>query len=353
MKNTFKKMLSVILCAVLLFTTASTAFAAEETRTVVDSGFCGAQGENLTWTLYNDGELVISGEGEMKNYYSKLEVPWAKHYYCIKVITVEEGVTSTGHNALYNNGRQDIYDFSKYYLINLPKSLKVASNMSIYGTYGQTLAVCYAGSKEDWSKVEFRNYDYNVEYEEEAWFEKAYVSSVYETDLSNESSSHCRKMYFNGEHPEAFCHVYNAQEYIDSPGKEVEVYVHFYPGGKEIEKIAVYSINDGKEENIFEFAPGEKNKATVVIPEAEKGELYVRADLIAADGSVIVSSENCHIKNGAIDNRTLGEKIKEGLTMANFTVFFTTFFLIIPMILAPITEPIYFLVSLFQGKFWD
>lgn len=36
MKNTFKKLLSVILCAVLLFTTASTAFAADETETEIN-----------------------------------------------------------------------------------------------------------------------------------------------------------------------------------------------------------------------------------------------------------------------------------------------------------------------------
>ena len=64
MNKKFKRIMSVILCAVLLFTTASTAFAAEDGRKVIDSGFCGAQGENLTWTLYDDGELVISGEGD-------------------------------------------------------------------------------------------------------------------------------------------------------------------------------------------------------------------------------------------------------------------------------------------------
>ena len=37
MKKTFKKLLSVILCAVLLFTTASVAFAVNAIRTVVDS----------------------------------------------------------------------------------------------------------------------------------------------------------------------------------------------------------------------------------------------------------------------------------------------------------------------------
>ena len=37
MNNNLKKLLSVILCAVLLFTTASTAFAAEETKTEIST----------------------------------------------------------------------------------------------------------------------------------------------------------------------------------------------------------------------------------------------------------------------------------------------------------------------------
>ncbi|MBR6532803.1 MAG: hypothetical protein IKT44_00015, partial [Clostridia bacterium] len=40
MKNTFKKLISVILCAVLLFTTASVAFAAEENQEeVLEKGY--------------------------------------------------------------------------------------------------------------------------------------------------------------------------------------------------------------------------------------------------------------------------------------------------------------------------
>ena len=40
MKNGFKKLLSVILCAVLLFTTASVSFAAEDAQTeVLEKGY--------------------------------------------------------------------------------------------------------------------------------------------------------------------------------------------------------------------------------------------------------------------------------------------------------------------------
>ena len=108
MKKTMRKIMSLILCAVLLFTTASVAFAAEDGRKVIDNGYCGAEGENLTWTLYDDGELVISGEGEMDWYFVEHEsegketvrsAPWSKYYETIKVITVEDGVTSIGNDA--------------------------------------------------------------------------------------------------------------------------------------------------------------------------------------------------------------------------------------------------------------
>ena len=93
-----KRFISIILCAILAFTAIpAVAFAAEEERSVVDSGICGAQGDNITWTLYDDGELVIGGEGEMKNYQRVFDVPWFLYYGQIKVVTVEEGVTSIGH----------------------------------------------------------------------------------------------------------------------------------------------------------------------------------------------------------------------------------------------------------------
>ncbi|MBQ4603712.1 MAG: hypothetical protein IJB16_03825, partial [Clostridia bacterium] len=67
MKGKIKRISVLVLCAALLLATVNTAFA-QEPRTVIDSGYCGAQGENLAWTLYDDGELVISGEGEMDWY---------------------------------------------------------------------------------------------------------------------------------------------------------------------------------------------------------------------------------------------------------------------------------------------
>lgn len=57
---------------------------------IVDEGNCGAEGDNVTWTFYSDGKLVISGNGEMADNFfefSKLD---------IKNVIIESGVTTIG-----------------------------------------------------------------------------------------------------------------------------------------------------------------------------------------------------------------------------------------------------------------
>lgn len=61
---------------------------------IVDSGECGAEGDNVTWVLYDDGELVISGEGEMADYGFMNDSPF--HDSDIKSVVIEDGVTSIG-----------------------------------------------------------------------------------------------------------------------------------------------------------------------------------------------------------------------------------------------------------------
>ncbi len=59
------------------------------------SGSCGA---NLTWTLYNDGELIVEGTGVMSNY-SMDTSPWAIYSESITKATIKEGVTTIGDYA--------------------------------------------------------------------------------------------------------------------------------------------------------------------------------------------------------------------------------------------------------------
>lgn len=73
-----------------------TLFAASE---IVASGACGAQGDNLTWTLDSGGVLTISGTGNMCDYEN-----WGSPWYGrkgdnIKKIIIQDGVTSIGNFA--------------------------------------------------------------------------------------------------------------------------------------------------------------------------------------------------------------------------------------------------------------
>ena len=63
---------------------------------VVSSGTCG---ENLTWVLYDEGTLTISGTGEMWDYGS--DIPWDDNNDSIQSVIIENGVTSIGDYAFY------------------------------------------------------------------------------------------------------------------------------------------------------------------------------------------------------------------------------------------------------------
>ena len=164
MKQT-KKLLALVMSIVMLLTAVPMIYANAATRTVVDSGFCGAEVLNLTWTMYSDGELVIEGDGAMQNYpWGAVEAPWRKYSTdgsknLIKTITVCEGVTSIGYDA---------FDFKQrhYTRVNLPASLEYIEGYPFdwydYHNAGFSIAICYAGSQADWQKVEHKNYDYKL-----------------------------------------------------------------------------------------------------------------------------------------------------------------------------------------------
>ncbi|MBE6725588.1 MAG: hypothetical protein E7576_10435 [Ruminococcaceae bacterium] len=78
-------------------------FAAEEHGRVVESGKCG---ENLTWTLYYDGLLKISGTGKMDDYIPWVSgadsyAPWYNEREGIYSVDLDSGVTAIGNGAFY------------------------------------------------------------------------------------------------------------------------------------------------------------------------------------------------------------------------------------------------------------
>ena len=106
-----KRLLSILLAAVMVLTMlplglVDMAYAA----TVVDSGTCGKNGDNVTWKLTSDGTLTISGTGDMADYayysddYGEMtwsNAPWYGVRSQVKNIVIESGVTSIGKNAFY------------------------------------------------------------------------------------------------------------------------------------------------------------------------------------------------------------------------------------------------------------
>ncbi len=83
--------------------------------TVVASGTCGAEGDNLTWTLDDEGTLTISGTGAMDSF-AIYDNPWQEYHKQIIRVVVKEGVTTIGTNAFcYFESMQEI---------NLPNTLE-------------------------------------------------------------------------------------------------------------------------------------------------------------------------------------------------------------------------------------
>ena len=54
-----------------------------EGSSTIDSGYCGP---NITWTYYDDGQLIIEGEGKMYDYGNGKIMPWSGHYDSIRTI---------------------------------------------------------------------------------------------------------------------------------------------------------------------------------------------------------------------------------------------------------------------------
>ena len=67
-----------------------------EISPVFVSGICGA---NVNWTLYTNGELVISGSGAMNDWNIEKDVPWYNYLAYIKTAVIESGVTNIGGYA--------------------------------------------------------------------------------------------------------------------------------------------------------------------------------------------------------------------------------------------------------------
>lgn len=113
-----KKLLGLILALLMVFSLLpASAFAAN----VVQSGTCG---DNMTWTLDDEGVLTITGTGEMTS------SPWSDYKDSIKSVVIGDGVTSIYNYAF--RGCKGLTDAS------IPNSIKTIGDYSFSGCTGLT-----------------------------------------------------------------------------------------------------------------------------------------------------------------------------------------------------------------------
>ena len=120
--------LFAILAALMLpagqFALAANAKTAPEAPEIVDSGICGDKGDNLKWTLDDEGTLTISGTGAMKDYPDSGDnrSPFAARD--IITVVIRDGITGIGDNAFLA--------CSKLQRIYIPESVEKTYEMHVY-----------------------------------------------------------------------------------------------------------------------------------------------------------------------------------------------------------------------------
>lgn len=101
--------------------------------------------DNVTWYLYEDNELYLTGEGNMVNYASSSNSPWYNRRDKIKTVVVSDGITSIGKNAF-----AECDNVNKVYIYGYDVSI---ANSAFAECYDVNLH-CYSGSSaHDYAKT--------------------------------------------------------------------------------------------------------------------------------------------------------------------------------------------------------
>ena len=122
---------------------------------IIASGTCGAEGDNLAWTLSCDSVLTISGTGAMADYSSEQipQTPWNSYLSEIKSVVIEEGATNIGRwafgnctsltsveipNSVTSIGNKAFCNCSGLTSITIPNSVTSIGDYTFYGCTGLT-----------------------------------------------------------------------------------------------------------------------------------------------------------------------------------------------------------------------
>jgi hypothetical protein len=97
-------------------------------RTITASGDdAGINLGDITWTLWSDGELVITGSGPMAWWGVSSNVPWNANRAAITSITMNEGITSIGRYAFSNTQINEVVIPDSVTVIGLQSFISLTS----------------------------------------------------------------------------------------------------------------------------------------------------------------------------------------------------------------------------------
>jgi len=112
------------------------------------SGVCG---DDLTWTLYSTGNLVISGTGAMEDYYDN---SWGQKYapwrnYGVTSVEIKDGVTSIGTEA---------FMYGRLTSISIPASV-IRIGSEAFSSCTKLTQVIYCGNETQWADISIGSYN--------------------------------------------------------------------------------------------------------------------------------------------------------------------------------------------------
>lgn len=137
-----KKSIFVLIVAMLMMIALFPATVSAETKTY------DCEGDDLTYTLDDNGTFTVSGDGPMEEFQYETDVPWFPDRNDIKTVVIEPGVTSIGgaafktcHNlttvtipeGITSIGPQVFYHSELLQSITIPESVTFIGNTAFTG----------------------------------------------------------------------------------------------------------------------------------------------------------------------------------------------------------------------------
>ncbi len=102
-------------------------------QTVIASGNCGADGDNLTWVLTSDSLLTISGSGAMENFNYSVGYPWYSYKSFISTLIIGNSVTNIGGHAFSG--------CSTLTSVSIPNSMTIIGRSAFSGCWKLTSVI--------------------------------------------------------------------------------------------------------------------------------------------------------------------------------------------------------------------